>query len=213
MVFGDCIAAGHPEFMRASRALQNDGEAIISRKGVCRLHFGTPNDKFEHRPCRKMTKEIQNLDIKVDMTDFCDHVRQGWDSLEPFADSKICREHCNIVLKVGCVENIDDGIELLRIFWRFKGFKKVCLRIEADVCLGLEVPCICMSRVADAGVERIHEFFASKLGEAEFINVKDSFCMTFEPVEQAKALAGGFGEQNCVRGWQLEMQGQNVSTA
>ena len=158
------------------------------------MHFGSPNDNYEHRPSQEMTKEIQNLDIKVDMTDWWDHVHQGWDSLEPFEDAQIRREHCNIVLKVDCAEAIDDGIELIRIFWRFKGFKKVGLRIEVEKGLGHEGPCICMPRMAEAGVEWMHEFFASILGEAEVINVKDFFCMTFDPGQQAMAVTGGAGE-------------------
>lgn len=191
MVFGDCIAAGYLEFMRASRALQKDGEAIISKKGVYRMHFGSRNDRNGRRPSQEMTKEIRNLDIQVDITNWSSQVHQGWDRLEPFADAQIRREHCNIILKVDCLDNIHEGIELLRISWRFKGFKKVGLRIEAD----REDLCSCMSMLLEVGVEWMHQFFASMLREADVNKVKDFFCMTFDAGEQDRSIAGDSEEE------------------
>ena len=67
MILGDCIASGHPEFMRASRALERDGQAVICKEGVYRMRFGARIDDKGQRPSQEVANAIQNLEITIDL--------------------------------------------------------------------------------------------------------------------------------------------------
>ena len=197
MILGDCIASGHPEFMGASRALQKDGEAIISKRGIYRMHLGSPGDDSDQYLSEVTAEKIQNLDITFPIIESWGYEPSGLLLLEPFMESHIRREHCNVVLlKVVCISTLVAGIELLKPLWRFGGFKKVSLRIEIDEKKGLwrqrQCPCLLEEELFDD--EWMRNFFILRLGKAEIVKANNGFCITLDPEEQARAAVEGSEE-------------------
>ena len=48
MIFGDCVATGHPQFMRVSRVLYNDGQAVLFKQAIYRMRLGSAVDNNGH---------------------------------------------------------------------------------------------------------------------------------------------------------------------
>ena len=199
MIFGDCIALGHPDFMRASRALHKDGEAIISKRGIYRMHLGYPFIHYGQYHNQETAEKVQNLDVTVNMMEWWGYAGL----LELIMEFPIRREHFNLILKVVCVSHLVDGIELLRPVCRFAGFKRVGLRIEIikikDVrhqiscsCTKNRDTCPCTPQLERRDDEWMRNFLLLRLGKAEVAKLKSSFCITLDRKDQARATAGGF---------------------
>lgn len=188
MILGQCIASGHPGFMRASRALHKDGQAIILEKGIYRVHLGQPYDHYGQQPNQDFVEKIQNLDVTVDLTKYRGYARV----LEPFADLKIHRGHCNLVLKVVCVPNLVAGIELLRPVWHFAGFKKVGLWVDIVETQGLKLNCSCSdAQLLENRDERwVRNFVISRLGKVGIVKAKDCFRISVGSRKQPEVIAG-----------------------
>lgn len=66
MVFADCLAAGYPQFMAASRAMREEGLGQIWKKGVFRINFGLVSDGAVcPRPPQDVFNQIQHLSVRI----------------------------------------------------------------------------------------------------------------------------------------------------
>lgn len=184
MILGDCIAAGHPAFMRASRALHMDGEAIVFEKGICRMHLGYPYKHCVHQPHQKTIGKIQTLDVTVDMTEWWGCYGGYADIFEPFADLDIRRGHCNLLFKVDYITKIFIAIDLLEPVWRFAGFREIGWRVEICSRSG--------ERLLDNEDERYMRKFITErfYGKVEIVKAGGCYRIIIDPREQAEVIAG-----------------------
>lgn len=182
MIFRDCIASGYPQFMKASRALQNDGQTLICKEGIYRMRFGAGDDNNGQRPTHDVARAIRNLDITIDLRRVIG-LDQILNRSMPFAGSQILRAQCKVVLRVKCTMDVLVKLELIPLVSSFGSFEKVALWIEIDAMKDHSLyPCCC-----DAGWMLV--LFESRLGKAELVKVKDGFCMIFYPRGHAEAAA------------------------
>ncbi len=193
MILGDCVASGDLQFMRASRALLNDGQAIICGEGVYRILLGAGHDKNGRCPSNEVVKTIQNLDVTVDSTNW-HFVYLDLDRLESFANPQLHRKCCNILLKVFDVSNFLAGFELCRVLRLFGGFQKIALRIEIDRAK----PIGQMIHHLQWGDDGLSGSLYPMLGTPEVTVDKDGFVMTFFPRKHAQEVAEGSGRQSTV---------------
>ncbi len=193
IILGDCIASGDLQFMRASRALLNDGQAIICGEGVYRILLGAGDDENGQCPSNEVVKTIQNLDVTVVWTDWR-FVYSDLERLESFADPQIYRKCCNILLKIFDVSNFLAGLELCRVLRRCAAFQKIVLRIEIDRAK----PIGQMIHHLQWGDDGLSGLFYPMLGAPDVTVDKDGFVMTFFPRKHAREVAEGFGRQSTV---------------
>ena len=129
-IFGYCIALGQPQFMRASRILQNEGNAVIIRKGTYRLRLGQVIDSNGQYPNQEVAKEIQHLDLSVDVPPRTFYYPlSSWDRLKPFEDPDTPRGKCRIVVQA---EHIMDVIALAEMFYFvscLRGFEELLIHV------------------------------------------------------------------------------------
>ncbi|CAF9934263.1 hypothetical protein IMSHALPRED_009648 [Imshaugia aleurites] len=76
-VYSELLISGNPHFMCLSKVVRIEGEALIYRKGVCRMNFGFDldtllftflkgsNDDDCPRPTKEIAQKTQNLSIQV----------------------------------------------------------------------------------------------------------------------------------------------------
>ena len=184
MILGYCIASGDIQFMRASRAVMNDGQAIICGEGVYRILLGAGDDENGQCPSSEVVRTIQNLDVTVDWTDWR-FVHSDLDRLEQFADPQIHRKCCNIMLKIVDVSNFLVGLELCQVLRHFGGFRKIALRIEIDRVKPLGH----MIYHLQWGDDGLSGSLYPMLGTPEVTVDKDGFVMTFFPRKHAREVA------------------------
>ncbi|KAM0797665.1 hypothetical protein BDR22DRAFT_824106 [Usnea florida] len=129
-IFGYCVALGHPQFMRASRILRNEGNAVISKKGIYRMRLGQMIDNNGQYPSQEVAKTIQHLEVSVDVPPRTLYYPiSGWDRLKPFEDPDTPRGKCKIVVKA---ENIMDVIALAEMFYFvscLRGFEEMLIHV------------------------------------------------------------------------------------
>lgn len=128
-IFGDCIASGHPQFMRASLALQSEGNAVIS-KGIYRMRLGQITDTGGQYPSSEVAMAIRNLDVFVDIPSrTSDYSMSSWDRLKPFELPNTPRGKCRIVVQA---DSVMDVISLSEIFYFvscLKGFEEMLIHV------------------------------------------------------------------------------------
>lgn len=203
MILGDCIASGHPEFMRASRALQKDGQAIICKEGVYRMRFGAGIDDKGQRPSQEVANAIQNIEITIDL------MKIDWTKIildlanatpaNPvlgrsltFAGSQILRGHCEVVVQIKCALDVELTCEVMGHLSLFERFKEMSLRMERHRTEGLGLPlCTCTPKGEETAVEEMMVYLASRLGKAKLVKVENGWRMTFYPRKHAEEIAGG----------------------
>lgn len=142
MIFADCLASGHPQFMASSRAMRMEGLSQIFKKGVFRMNFGimvrmslnsvTMRPPWEcPRPTQDTLNRIQHLSIQVKPTarrcrDFWSNI--DYDVLKLFTGSEVPRKSCKILFG-----NLRGGPNLASgIFYKLRkltGFEVVEVRI------------------------------------------------------------------------------------
>ncbi|CAF9905783.1 hypothetical protein IMSHALPRED_003976 [Imshaugia aleurites] len=191
MIFTYCIASGHPQFMQASRILQEDGQALIAKEGVYRMHFESADDNNGQPPSQEMAKSIQNVKLTVDTA----NVRFNgapwmWEKLDAgpcerlksFVGATHLRGRCHVVLKFGCALELLHNDRLHSPPHKFWGFERLVLRIEIDGTKHNNFAiCLCPDQREDFTMGFIRRSLEKFLGKAELVKVMDGFCVTFHP--------------------------------
>lgn len=192
MIFSQCIVSGHPQFMQASRALQEIGQALISKKGIYRMRLGYEKDNNCQHPSQETVKTIQNVDVTADTKNIETQwgpISRVWDRLKPFTGSQYTRGKCHIILKTASVY---DWGNLIMLLAKIERFERLILRIEVDNTNGPgSLICICLSEEEEIAVEWFCNLLEWKLGKAEIIKLEDCLCLTFYPRKYAEAVASG----------------------
>lgn len=200
MIFKDCIASGHPQFMQVSRVLQHEGQVLISKEGTYRMHLNYSNDNNGRRPSQEVTQTIQNVHVTINTTELTDNLTNfeantvplGWDRLRPFSASPDLRGQCQVHLKVGCVLIALYNDRVLSFLCHLNGFERVVLRIEANGTKHTGPwSWMCSGPNEKVALDLISQLLKKCLGKAEVVEGMDGFLATFYPRKHAEAVAEG----------------------
>lgn len=192
-IFSHLLASGHPNFMRTSRAMRQEGKIWVAREGVYRMNLGFYYRFNCQKPSQEIIATIQNVNICINSdaiaTSSVD-VHSELLLLDIFAGPVPHRQTCKICLEfhsAGLV--VIGGREVLSRLQHFRGFEKVVLRIRinwegalfiralSDAWLFFPYQTLSMYR----GVEQARDFLVPHLGETELISDKDGWSMEFYP--------------------------------
>lgn len=189
MIFGDCISSGHPEFMRASQALQKDGQPILFEQGVYRLRLGPGKDYNAQRPSHETSRQIQKFDITIDMRFGEPLVGVKDDLITMLKGSRIPGKKCKILFKTDCVLLVASDCDALDVLHSFRDFEELALQIESgNHGFDPSIPACLYTKWQENPVFlRIWKSLESSLGEAEVSSVHKGYCLLYHPRRHAEA--------------------------
>ena len=199
MVLGNCIASGHPDFMRASRALHHDGRAIVFEKGTYRMWFGAGVEDNGEEPSPYTFGRIKKFDITVDLRMHNSVLDDVILSLWLLQSSRGRGKKCEIRLQTGCALNVASEPKTLELLGLLRGFEEVVLRVEIDrrvenghavSAAGSACHCEKWEREANGVYVKIWGFLEPVLGKAEVVREEGRYCLVYHPGENAKASEG-----------------------
>lgn len=195
-IFIDLLASGHPNFMRTSRAMEQEGKAWVSKAGVYRINVAFPDRAECQMPSRDTVDRIQNVNLKVN----------GWmvqllyQNLEHFNTITGPRPHrktCNVSLKGS------PSIQVTSSLQRLTAFEKVVFPIFENWTDGARIrdnfedyyikP---HDRVVYADFERVRHDLEPHLGKADVGSDRDVWNMVFYPrkaIDEAPVVVGSGG--------------------
>ena len=96
IIYSYLLCTGHPQFLRASKALSAEGSGLMAENGVYRVSFGSPNRTNYLLPSQRIVDNIHNIDICTDMN----HAPQNLWLLEAFGEPGHPRAQCCVTLKI-----------------------------------------------------------------------------------------------------------------
>ena len=138
MIFAIPIAAGSVGFTRASKALAQETEEILSKHGICRLNIGYDRClKVNSYPVFNRTQavadRIQNLHISVNTAGGGTwNLKKKIHSLRKFVGSRVQRKVCRIVFNSWITTTSMVSPALLEVVKGYTGFEEVVLKIAVD---------------------------------------------------------------------------------
>ena len=182
-IFGYCVAWGHLQFMRASRILQNEGNAVISKKGIYRMRLGQMIDSNGQYPSQEVAKTIQHLEVSVDVPPrTLYYTISSWDRLKPFEDSDTPRGKCKIIVQA---EHIMDVIALAEMFYFISclsGFEEMLIHVMIFRDLPDDLfASLIESPAENRFLELIGESLFEQLGEGQVESRASGFAWRFYP--------------------------------
>ena len=105
-IYSYLLSTGHPQFLRASKALYLEGSALMAKDGIYRMSFGMLPEKINYLlPSQRIVDTIHNLDIRVNLSYY------GWGSWAPercedlwllrvFGEPGYTRGRCSVTIEV-----------------------------------------------------------------------------------------------------------------
>ena len=198
MVLGNCIASGHPDFMRTSRALHLDGRAIIFEKGTYRMWFGAGVEDNGEEPSPYAFGRIKKFDITVDLRVHNDVLDDVLMSLWLLESSRGRGKKCEMRFRTGCALNVASEPKTMEVLGLLRGFEEVVLRVEIDrrvengqaVSAGSACRCEKWEREGNGVYVKIWGFLEPVLGKAEVVREEGRYCLVYRPGEHAKTSEG-----------------------
>ena len=182
LIFGDCVASGHLQFMRASQALHNDGQALIFEKGVFRTPFGAEKDLLNYNEylSPRISKMIRNVDITchLERYDTLWHPLLYWTRRAPWLPSL---QYCEVTLKFPCIQRFIFHGAPIKLLTHFSEAKKLVERVEVDKELRSSwknKDCICTRHYAPSleycavRCVQIYESLQNELGEGYLVTME-----------------------------------------
>ena len=104
IIYSDLLSSGHPQFLRASKALHIEGTALVAEKGVYRMSYG--HNKINNSlSSQRIVDSIRNIDIAADLSHsggsgwLVPGIPQIW-LLQAFGEPGLVRGQCNVSFKV-----------------------------------------------------------------------------------------------------------------
>ena len=189
-ILGDCISSGRPEFMRASPALQHDGQAIIFQNATYRMRYGAPDDDVGQYPSHEACQQIQDFDITVD-TRFCDPLHEVIDDLKFITWSRTPGGRCEILFIAGCALLVASNPLTIDVLNCFRHFDMLTFRVEIDEeAADPSLPCHCSTWQKEAKVVWIWGFVGKILGKAEIVMDEDGYSLIYRPRKYIEASEG-----------------------
>lgn len=145
MIFGKLLASGHPQFLRASMIMNQEGTSLISKHGVYRINIGFGSIAN----CPKITQQgadnVQNLHLRVHMMHYesfslvFGRYPEG-DILKMFNNSNIARSSCSVCFEGRNSNNDLIALDVISCLLSFKGFEEVSLSIDSAWFGGILCP-------------------------------------------------------------------------
>ena len=201
MVLGDCIASGHPNFMRASRALHQDGRALIFENGTYRMWFGAGIDDNGALPIPNAYGYIKKFDITLDLRirnpAFTDALSNLW--LVKLSSGR--GRKCEVRFVTGCALLVASQPKTRDLLELFRKFEEVVLRVEIDNTVknghaisggSSATACQCEKWEREANVVWIWRFLEPVLGKAEVVIEEGRYSLVYHPGEKVEASKGLF---------------------
>lgn len=105
-IYSYLLSTGHPQFLRASKALHIEGSGLVAKDGVYRMRFGDDNVINYSLPSQRIVDTIRNLDIHADLTYYAgwpwvtEGKRDLW-LLQAFGEPGRIRGRCSVFIEVG----------------------------------------------------------------------------------------------------------------
>ena len=192
MILGDCLSSGRPEIMRVSRALQNDGQAIIFQNAVYRMRFDGARwrDHNGQRPSHNTFQRIQDFDIMIDMTDSDPMYRVKRDLMVMLTGPRIPGSRCKIHFKAMCALLVAE-FDTKEFLNSFREFEELAIRIEVEPDPELDQwLCVCIQWQKYPAFLRIWKSLESNLGKPEILSAENGYYLLYHPRKHAEASKG-----------------------
>ena len=147
MIYSHLLCNGHCQFLRASKALHEEGSALIAKNGVYRMGFtlGCLNKPNHRLPSQRIVDTIRNLDVHIDGGFQC-HTPQTLGEmhdvwlLQAFGGLGRVRGRCNVLFEVHRATNALDLAVLSTLLRMLSDFETVVVR--ANIHWGDQFPSV-----------------------------------------------------------------------
>ena len=105
IIYSYLLSTGHPQFLRASKAMYGEGSGLMAENGVYRMSFGTSNKINYLLPSQRIVDNIHNVDICANVSfsegpDWMVLEPQNLWLLEAFGEPGRPRGQCSVTLDV-----------------------------------------------------------------------------------------------------------------
>ena len=136
MILEPLLASGHPQFLRASQAMNAEGTSLISKHGIYRINVGFGKCKTN---CPQLTQPladtVRNIHFCVNMRSYPSQHLEGLPerrTLEMFTSKNSGRRSCSVTFEGTYINNQMVAGEVLACLTTFKDFAKVTLSTNID---------------------------------------------------------------------------------
>ena len=177
--------------------LQNEGNAVIIRKGVYRMRLGEILDSNGQYPSEEVVKAIQHLEISVDVPPRTFYYPiSSWDRLKPFEDPDTPRGKCKIVVQA---EHLMDVIALAEMFYFvacLRGFEEMLIHVMIFRDKPEDLFASLIESPAEYRfLELVGESLAEQLGEGQVESMAYGFAWHFFPRKYAEEVTSRAEEE------------------
>lgn len=194
-IFSYLLTSGHPNFMRTSKVMRQEGKTWIAKEGIYRMNLGFCNGFNCRSPSRKILDTIQNVNIRINNYIVRSSTLVEYPELQlldVLGRSALRRKTCSISFEFYGSPYAHFGHEVLSRLQRLRGFDKIVLRVWMNWTGGaaitnpldyfhLEPPIRFRYRV----FEMAREYLEPRLGKADPRSDKDGWIMVFYPRRKA----------------------------
>ena len=136
MILSPLLASGHPQFLRASKAMNTQGMSLISKYGIYRINIGFGRRK---KNCPQLTQPladtVRNIHFCVNMRSYPSEHLEGLPEkkiLRMFTRKDPGRRSCSVTFEGAYTNNQMVAGEVLACLTMFKEFAKVTLSANID---------------------------------------------------------------------------------
>ena len=150
IIYSYLLSSGHPQFLRASKALYVEGSSLMAENGVYRVNFGVFKTINYLLPNQRIVDNIRNIDICIDMDQYGDTdwivgaPQQRW-LLEAFGEVRRPRGQCSVTLEMHPWTTWKTLAGFCRQLPLFSGFETVVVRAKIH-CLEPDSSIICPTK-------------------------------------------------------------------
>ena len=214
VIYSDLLSSGHPQFLRASKAIHFEGSTLVQEQGIYHLKIGFSKSINHVLPSQRVADTIRHLDIRAKVSDALGPHSMIQDYpdiwlLQAFGGSRIRRGVCNVsfefypAINNTCMKRVCASLKLL------SGFEKVVVRAKIDRRASApptrKEALRALHRIADTPVHwsdgefrRVHRSICDELernlGEPyPFGRDEHSLCYVFHPRKALDKAPEGFG--------------------
>ncbi|CAF9922243.1 hypothetical protein IMSHALPRED_005634 [Imshaugia aleurites] len=219
-IFSYLLVSGHPNFMRCSKAMEQEGETWVAKEGIYRINLRLFCSINCQRPSWKIAATIQNIDIKIDACmlpiarNAYPNRYSGLKILDLLTDPTHHRKTCNVSIewygaRDGCMYIVEVGHEVIDRLQRLRGFEKVVLRVwdRWTDSPSILIPSVDRLRAPVPGMVidtywsfgHMQDRLAPYLGKADMTSDKEGWGMVFYP-RKAQEGAAQVGSSGSLKG-------------
>lgn len=171
-IFIDLLTSGHPNFMRTSRAIEQEGKAWISKAGIYRINVGFSDRTNCQKPNQNTVDRIQNVNLKIQHP-LCPVDAQILDFvIGPSPHHKTCNVFFERAISYFAIGRLQ----------RFTWFEKVALRVSTGFRSSYIDP-----DVRTWALGRMRGLLEPILGKADVAEDETSCSMVFYPRKAEEA--------------------------